>query len=135
MGERATKVLIIDDNEVDRYLYRHFLEQRSSGYEVHEAEDGERGLVMIQQVNPDCVLLDLRLRSESGYEVLRAIVGDEPPPKRPVIMLSELGWTAFARGARSLGAYTYLVKSKTNAELLSRTIREAIAAPMLQGQR
>lgn len=134
MGQRATKVLIIDDNEVDRYLYRRFLEQRPAEYEVHEAEDGERGLVLVEQIDPDCILLDLRLRSESGYEVLRAIVGDEPPPKRPVIMLSELGWTAFARGARSLGAYTYLVKSKTDATLLTQTIREAISAPSLQRQ-
>ncbi len=133
MGQRATKVLIIDDNEVDRYLFRHFLEQRPSEYEVHEAEDGERGLVLVEQINPDCVLLDLRLRSQSGYEVLREIVGDEPPPKRPVIMLSELGWTAFAKGAKSLGAYTYLIKSKTDADLLTRTIREAITTPSPKG--
>lgn len=121
-----TKVLIIDDSETDRYLYRRYLEQLSPEYEVHEAKDGPTGVALAEALQPDCVLLDLRLEGQSGYEVLRELVGDEGPPKRPVIMLSALMWEALQHGARSLGASHYLVKGQTNAAKLDKAIREAI---------
>lgn len=124
--EKRTKVLIIDDNEVDRYTYRRYLEQASSEYEVHEAEDGRTGLMLAETVDPDCVLLDLRLHNQSGYEVLRELVGDDAPPKRPVIMLTVLAWDALQQGARSLGATGYLVKGRTDAAALDKAIRQAI---------
>lgn len=127
----STKVLIIDDSETDRYIYRRYLEQTSSEYEVHEAQDRATGLALAESLDPDCVLLDLRLddpsgHEESGYVVLRDLVGDDPPPKRPVIMLSVLSWEALQVGARSLGASDYLVKGKTTAATLDEAIRKAL---------
>lgn len=125
--DSPTRVVIIDDNEVDRYTYRRYLEQASSDYEVYEAEDGEAGLRLVERVHPHCVLLDLRLSAQSGYEVLRELVNEDGSPKTPVIMLSVLTWQALQSGAASLGAYGYLVKGRTDGLILDKAIRDAIA--------
>jgi CheY-like chemotaxis protein len=115
MNDRTIKVLIIDDNEVDRYTFRRYLEQRSSDFEVHEAGDGKTGLDLALALKPDCVLLDLKLQEQSGYEVLHELVGSEPPPKMSVLMLSALGGDMLKRGAEMLHASGYLVKGGINA--------------------
>ena len=44
-----------------------------SGYEVHEAQDGESGIELVQRVQPDVVLLDIGLPGVDGYEVARRL--------------------------------------------------------------
>ena len=125
MSERNRIVLlIIDDNQVDRHTYRRYLEHASVEYEVHEAEDAKSGLDLVRQLSPNCVLLDLRLNQESGFEILSELAQSQP--RLPVIMLTAASWKPLEQGALSLGAYAYLVKGRTDAETLDRTIREAI---------
>lgn len=126
MNDRRIKVLIIDDSEVDRYTFRRHLQQTSPDYELHEAADGKTGLDVAAAIQPDCVLLDLKLQEQSGYEVLYQLVGMESPPKLPVLMLSALGGDALKRGAEMLNASGYLVKNRTDAAALDRAIREAM---------
>jgi DNA-binding NarL/FixJ family response regulator len=68
----------------------------------------------------------MKLQEQSGYEVLYHLVGGEPPPKAPVLMLSSLGSNALKRGAQMLPASGYLEKRKTDAAVLDRAIRQAI---------
>lgn len=123
---RPIRVLIIDDSETDRYLFRRYLERAKTAYEVHEADNGQTGLALTEHLRPDCVLLDLRLGAESGYEVLSNLVGLERPPKIPVIILTGLAWEALEQGARCLGASGFLVKSKTDSVTLDSAIRQVI---------
>ncbi len=44
-----------------------------SGYEVHEANDGQSGMELVQRVQPDVVLLDIGLPGLDGYEVARQL--------------------------------------------------------------
>lgn len=44
-----TKVLIIDDSDTDRFLYRHYVENNAHSYEVHEVADGEAGLRLVDR--------------------------------------------------------------------------------------
>ena len=64
-------LLFIEDDEAIRTALRLVLEDE--GYEVAEAGDGETGIKMFGQLDPDLVLLDLRLPDISGFEVCRAI--------------------------------------------------------------
>jgi len=64
-------LLFIEDDEAIRTALRLVLEDE--GYEVAEASDGETGIKMFGQIDPDLVLLDLRLPDISGFEVCRAI--------------------------------------------------------------
>ena len=111
MSERnRIVVLIIDDNQVDRHTYRRYLEHGSAEYEVHEAEDATSGLDLVRQLRPNCVLLDLRLNQESGFEILSELAQPQYQPRLPVIMLTAASWKPLEQGALSLGAYAYLVK-------------------------
>ncbi len=126
MTENKILVLIIDDSETDRYTFRRYLEQMSPQYVVHEAVDGKTGLDLAASLKPDCVLLDLRLQEQSGYEVLHQLVGPDSPSKMCVLMLSALGGDTLKRGAATLHAAGYLVKSRTDAAALDAAIRQAV---------
>ena len=93
---------------------------------MQEAEDAKSGLDLVRQLRPDCALLDLRLNQESGFEILSELAQPESLIRLPVIMLTAASWKPLEQGALSLGAYAYLVKGRTDAETLDRTIREAI---------
>jgi DNA-binding NarL/FixJ family response regulator len=120
-------VLLIDDNPIDREVHRRFLEQSSTDYVVHEAEDGASGIDAAARLQPDCVVLDLKLSDQSGFEVLIRLVGEEPSPKMPVIMLTTSVSNLLADGALSFGAQHYLIKGRFQPDQLDQAIKEAIA--------
>jgi two-component system cell cycle response regulator DivK len=64
-------VLLIEDNEQNRYLATFLLEKR--GYRVMSAADGHRGIEMAQALFPDVILLDIQLPTMDGYSVARAL--------------------------------------------------------------
>jgi CheY-like chemotaxis protein len=66
-----TKVLIAEDNAVNRELLRELLEAR--GYSLDEACDGQAALQMIEQNRPDIVLLDIGMPVLDGFAVVRKI--------------------------------------------------------------
>jgi CheY-like chemotaxis protein len=66
-----TKVLVAEDNPVNRELLRELLEAR--GYIVTEALDGEEALRMIEQAHPDILLMDIGMPILDGFAVMRKI--------------------------------------------------------------
>jgi two-component system cell cycle response regulator DivK len=65
------KVLIAEDNAINRELLRELLEAR--GYAVDEACDGQAALQMMEQTRPDILLLDIGMPVLDGYAVVRKI--------------------------------------------------------------
>lgn len=76
------KVLVVDDDDAIRRLYKEELEEE--GYEVCLAESGEEALRIFGEVKPDIVTLDIRMPGEDGIEVLRKM--KEFDSRLPVIM-------------------------------------------------
>lgn len=64
-------VLIIEDNEQNRYLVRYLLE--NEGYKVVMAENGTQGIEAALRIQPDLILLDILLPQMDGYAVARSI--------------------------------------------------------------
>jgi CheY-like chemotaxis protein len=88
------KILIAEDNPVNRELMRELLEMQ--GYEVFEAVNGQEALQMIEQVRPDLLVLDLGMPVLDGFGAIRKIRADPASANLPV-----LAATAFAmRGDR-----------------------------------
>ncbi len=87
----------------------------------------KRALSRAESLNPDCIVLDLNLMEQSGYEVLGHLVGLERPPKRRVIVLTGLCQDILRESALALGAANFLLKSHTDAATLDLAIRNAIA--------
>jgi CheY-like chemotaxis protein len=83
-----TAVLLVDDNEDLRGLYGVLL--RNEGYVVHEAENGEQALALLEGLsNEPCLLvLDLVMPVMSGADVLKVLQDSGRLDKQPVIVLS-----------------------------------------------
>jgi len=84
-----SKVLIAEDNAVNRELLRELLEAR--GYTVVEACDGQAALHMIEQTQPDLLLLDIGMPVMDGFGVMRKIRENPRLATLPV-----LAFTAYA---------------------------------------
>jgi two-component system cell cycle response regulator DivK len=67
----SAHVLLIEDNEQNRYLATFLLEKR--GYRVTAAFDGVSGIETAEAAPPDIVLLDIQLPGMDGYDVARAL--------------------------------------------------------------
>ena len=68
---RGHRLLVVEDNADSREALRLLLE--SAGHEVHEADDGEAGIVQALRVLPDLALIDIGLPGVDGYEVARRL--------------------------------------------------------------
>ena len=113
-------LLFIEDDEAIRTALRLVLEDE--GYEVAEASDGETGIKMFGQIDPDLVLLDLRLPDISGFEVCRAI---RRTSITPVIMVTAQTDTSDLVNGFDAGADDYVTKPVVPKELAAR-IRAAL---------
>jgi CheY-like chemotaxis protein len=81
-----TKILIAEDNAVNRELLRELLEIR--GYAVEEACDGQEALHMIEQTNPDLLLLDIGMPILDGFAVVRRIRENPHLAPLPVVAVT-----------------------------------------------
>ncbi|HYH49022.1 MAG TPA: response regulator transcription factor [Acidimicrobiia bacterium] len=114
MGNTRT-VLVVDDEPMLRNLLSRLL--RMDGYDVIEAEDGQRALDMVGAQEPDLVLLDVMLPARDGLDVL----GDlRRVSNVPVILVSALGEEADRVLGLRMGADDYVVKPFSAAELSAR---------------
>ncbi len=67
----SRRILLIEDNEQNRYLAAFLLQQH--GHVVESAVDGFRGVQMARELIPDAILLDIQLPGMDGYAVARAL--------------------------------------------------------------
>jgi signal transduction histidine kinase len=128
-----TKILVIDDSEDDRLLYRRSL-KNSTGvrYTISEAASGEDGLAYIGKEAFACVLLDYSLPGRNGVEILKRIrVGH---PFVPVVMLTGLGNEKVAVAAMQEGAQNYICKAHIDPQTLVHVIEGAIQYCRMQSR-
>lgn len=78
------RILVIDDEPVLRFTFRHILEEE--GYEVFDAEDGIEGVEVARESRPDLVITDMMMPRQQGGETV-AILNREFPAM-PVIAMS-----------------------------------------------
>lgn len=72
--ESAKRLLVIDDDDGLRELFKHFMARE--GYIVAEAEDGVVGLAKIPVFKPQLIVLDLMMPNLNGFEVLHRLQKD-----------------------------------------------------------
>jgi len=101
-------VLYIEDNPHNRRLVRRTLERR--GYTIIEAEDGESGLKMIQELRPPLVLLDIGLPKMDGMEVVGHVRDDAELRDIPVIAITASAMQGDRERFLAAGCDDYLSK-------------------------
>ncbi len=99
-------VLIVDDEEVSRFVLREALVKR--GYAVDQAGDAETGLKKIKQQPSDLILLDIQLPGISGIDAISKF--KEIDPSIVILMITALSSKEMAIEAIKRGAYDYFVK-------------------------
>ena len=114
------KILLVDDNEYDRVLYKRYLGNHL-GHErlqLSEAATGEEALAAFRRVKPDCVLLDHNLPDIDGIDLLVELSKEVPRDSLCVVMITGGGNEQLAVRALTTGALDYLVKQQFDQELL-----------------
>src|SRR5438309_6765667 len=100
------RVLLVDDEADVQYSFRRIFD--SPEIELSTASSGEEALERIPRVQPNLVVMDVRMGGMNGLETLRRI--RQLDTKLPVIMMTAYGTTQTAIEAMKLGAYDYLLK-------------------------
>jgi len=111
------KVVVIDDSPDVAEVVSLCFQLRWSGTTVVSANEGARGLELIETENPDVAILDIGLPDMDGIQVLRQIRSFS---QVPVIMLTVRGEDADIARCLELGADDYIVKPFSHIELLAR---------------
>ena len=118
MASDTLKVLIIeDDADIQQLLSFHF---QQGGFRVETSGNGAEGLKKARERKPDLIVLDLMLPGMDGFEVCRALKGENETRAIPVIMLTAKGEEIDKVVGFELGADDYLTKPFSPRELLLR---------------
>ncbi|WP_060482201.1 two-component system response regulator RssB [Pseudomonas sp. NBRC 111119] len=133
MQKTSATLLIIDDDDVVRASLAAYLED--SGFSVLQAGNGQQGLQVFEEHQPDLVICDLRMPQMGGLELIRQI--SARAPQLPVIVVSGAGVMTDAVEALRLGAADYLIKPLEDLAVLELSVRRALdrAHLMLENQR
>lgn len=101
----------------------------SEGYDVIEAEDGERVLRLVRSERPDLLVLDAVMAKLDGADVIRALRDDPHTRAVPVVLLTDRTGEEEALGGLHLGVEEYMPKPFSPHELSAR-IRRVLARIM-----
>lgn len=133
MEKSPIRVLLIDDGESDYVLIRNWLgEFRVANCELEWVDNYEAGKIAIAQCRHEIYLVDYRLASHSGLELLREATAQGCTS--PIILLTGQGDWEIDLEAMKAGAADYLEKNQLNAPLLERSIRYAIERKQTEQQ-
>ncbi len=133
LPEKRVRILLIDDDPVDRSIFKLCLNTGQPGaYEYAEAGGGGEGLGLIETFKPDCVLLDFNLPDVDGLAMIRHLIERYQVLPCAVVMLTGIGSEKIAVEAMKLGVMDYLSKGPASTEALPRTVAGAVQRFRLQ---
>jgi two-component system, NtrC family, response regulator HydG len=116
------KILVVDDEGDICMLLKRFLSK--NGFEVETAQNGKRGLQLVDEFQPDLVMTDFRLGDLTGSELLVNI--KKRLPHVPVLIITGYSDIKTAINVMKQGAYDYITKPLFPDEILV-TVRKALS--------
>ncbi len=115
------RILIIDDYESDRMLYKEYLDDQ--GYEFMEASDGDEASQLLTRQVPDVILLDWQMPKMNGLELLKEIDQQFDIKGTPVIMITGMQQEEVRKQAFDHGSVDFLSKPVDQTDLQVRVKR------------
>lgn len=121
-----TKIAIIEDDPVINQMYR--MKFEADGFEVELADNGNRGVALVETFKPDIILLDLQMPQMSGAEALSEIRKHDWGKHIPVIILTNMGEEESPKSLKALGIHSYIVKADLTPSQVVNRVKEALSA-------
>ena len=119
-----TRIAIIEDDPVISQMYR--MKFEADGFEVQLADNGRRGVALVETFKPDIILLDLQMPTMDGTEALAEIRKHDWGKDIPVIILTNLGEEEAPKALRALGIHSYIVKADLTPRQVVGRVKEAL---------
>jgi len=116
--ELMTKILLIEDNEMNRDMLARRLKRR--GYDVIVAVDGQAGIDMAHSESPDLILMDLSLPVIDGWTATSQLKADDETRQIPIIALTAHAMTGDREKAIEAGCDEFDTKPVELKRLLSK---------------
>ncbi|MDQ0649148.1 DNA-binding NarL/FixJ family response regulator [Microbacterium natoriense] len=111
------RILLVDDQELIRLGFRMVLEAESDLVVIGEASDGRAAIAQAGALQPDLVLMDIRMPGLDGIAATEAIVREHPGTR--VLVLTTFDLDEYAFGAIRAGASGFLLKDAQRHEMIS----------------
>ncbi len=111
-------ILIVDDSPTEVFQMRRMLENH--GFETEGAADGAEGIRKAREIRPDLILMDIVMPGVDGFRATRTLANDPETRKIPVIMVSSKSQETDRIWGMRQGAFDYLVKPVTPAQLVEK---------------
>ena len=118
MSAESRRILLVEDNEMNRDMLKRRLERR--GYRVFVAVDGRQGLAMAQSEAPDLILMDMSLPELDGWEAARRLKSDARLAGIPLIALTAHAMAGDREKAMQAGCNDYDTKPVDLPRLLEK---------------
>jgi adenylate cyclase len=131
MAERGARLLVADDNKVNRLLLARSLTLQ--GHQVESAENGRIALEMLRRGGYDLVLLDMEMPEMDGFQVMEQLAADKTLRDTPVIVTSSLEGVSHVVRCIELGADDFLHKP-VNPVLLKARVDSSLEKKRLRDQ-
>ena len=111
----AHKILIVEDNENNRCLFRDILV--FYGFDISVASDGQEGLDMARKLMPDLILMDIQMPGMDGMTATGILKGDPATSGLRIIALTSFAMRGDQEKLLAAGFYGYLSKPINTREL------------------
>lgn len=121
------KIAIIEDDPVISQMYR--MKFEADGFSVQLANNGKRGVALVEAFRPNLVLLDLAMPEMNGEEALKQIRSNEWGKDIPVIILTNLGAEEAPKSLKTLNVYSYIVKANLTPSEVASRVKDALSKP------
>jgi putative two-component system response regulator len=122
-NENKKIILVVDDAEANLQIIKNTLNDDSLGLRL--AKSGSMGLMVLDRIVPDLILLDIEMPGMSGFDFMQAVRAKPQTKDVPVIFVTSHASKEFVIEAHEIGAKDYIVKP-FDPELLRRKVRKAL---------
>lgn len=119
-----TKIAIVEDDPTISQMYR--MKFEADGFEVELADNGKRGVEMVESFSPDLILLDLQMPEMDGPTALAEMRKHDWGKDVPVIILTNMGEEESPKALKALGIHSYIVKADLTPSQVVAHVKEAL---------